>query len=273
VSDYSAPADFLTTLRVCAEQNIPTMLMGPAGTGKTEAVQCVAALLNRPMVKVDCGAVRDAADWFGTPTSIGGRIGWQDSILASALQTEGCIILLDEINRSHSAAQNGLLGALDGTRRVSFPSRAEPVMVAENVMVFASANIGLAFSSTGALDLALLDRFTAVETDYLTPTAEAALIRERVAKFKKDDAETLAEIAAHTRTTNWGALGGRAISTRRLLTVARLWQSFTQRGASPALAVRTLVTAQPDDNYGGNGNNTPRRQLAAHIAKTHADLA
>lgn len=272
VTDYSAPADFLTTLRVCAETNTPTMLIGPAGTGKTEAVQCVAAALGRPMVKIDCGAVRDASDWFGTPTSVGGRIGWQDSVLAAALQTEGCIILLDEINRSHSAAQNGLLGALDGTRRVSFPSRAEPVVVADNVSVFASANIGLAFSSTGAIDLALMDRFTAVETDYLAPSAESSLIRERIGTdFKATDAEALAEIAAHTRTRDWGNMGGRAISTRRLLTVARLWHQFNKRGASPALAVRTLVTAQPDEAYGSS--TTPRRALAAHIARNHSHLA
>jgi len=258
------------TLRVYAQTGAPLLLTGPAGTGKSEAIRWAAARAERPYLKVDCGPVREASDWFGTMTSAGGRIGWQDSALVAALATPGAVILLDEINRSHTAAQNGLLGLLDGSRAVWFPARAEPVTVADGVWICASANIGVSFSGTGALDAALRDRFAVLPCDYLDREDEAALLRRRVPAVSTQTADDLARLAEYTRTSAWCNAGGEAVSTRALIRCAAMCAAFIAAGSREGLAVRALVTMQSDD---GGSSQSPRAQLAAYVARTFPRFA
>ena len=267
--NYTAPADFLTTLTVHARANRAVLLTGPAGTGKTEAVALIASRLGRPMIKIDCSPVRDASDWWGSPTIVDGRIAWQDSALVTAIETDGAIILLDEINRASRYALNGLLGALDGTRTVCFPARSEPVRVAE-VMIFATANVGMQFQGTGAIDAALRDRFTTVPTDYLTVEEEIALLIKKC-EVTHAHAHAIASIAAFTRSAEFGRVQGLAISTRKSILTAEMIQAYISANASPALAIRSLVTHQPDESMGSL--QTPRSVLAAHIVKMHPALA
>lgn len=268
---FTAPPQFLTRLRVHAEVCRPVLLTGPAGTGKTEAAMLVAAEAGRPFVKIDCGPVRESADWFGTQTSVGGRIGWQDSTLVAALATEGAIILLDEINRANTYALNGLLGILDGTRKAHFPQRAEPVTLADGVMVFATANIGLSYAGTGALDRALSNRFTVIPTDYLAPDEEAAVLRKRYPALPTATANAIARIAAHTRTAAFVTAGGEEISTRQALVAADMAVAYAAKGASEALAICGLIDSQSADAQGAA--QSPRAALAAFVARSFPSLA
>ena len=269
---YTAPDRFLLTLKTHAVEGIPVLLVGPAGTGKTEAVIRIAADLSRPFIKFDCGAVRDSIDWFGSPTLIGGRFGWQDSTLVDAFATEGAIILLDELNRASTQSINGLLGLLDGTRLVRFPQRAEPVIRANNVMIFATANMGIDFVGTASLDLAIRDRFTSVPTDYLDAKAEARLLAVRVPSIAAATANALTLIAAYTRTAAWCNAGGTAISTRKLLDCARMAAAFARTNAPESLAVHALCTHQSDESMGGS-SASPRAQLAAYVARSFPSFA
>lgn len=268
---YHAPAQFLTRLRVHAKRNKPVILTGPAGTGKTEAVMLIAAEQQRPFVKIDCGPVRESSDWFGTQTSVGGRIGWQDSTLVAALATEGAVILLDEINRANTHALNGLLGILDGTRKAHFPQRPEAVTLANGVMVFATANIGLDYAGTGTLDRALRNRFTVIPTDYLSVEDEAAVIKRRNPDLAPSTAVALARIAAHTRTPAFFNAGGEPISTRQALVAAEMAVAFAIDGASEGLALHGLIDAQTDETMGGT--QSPRAALAAFITRSFPNLA
>lgn len=268
---YHAPVQFLTRLRVHAKRNKPVILTGPAGTGKTEAVMLIAAEAQRPFVKVDCAPVRESADWFGTQTSVGGRIAWQDSTLVAALATEGAVILLDEINRANTHALNGLLGILDGTRRANFPQRPEAVTLANGVMVFATANIGLDYAGTGTLDRALRNRFTVVPTDYLSVEDEAAVIKRRNPDLAQTFAVALARIAAHTRTLAFVNAGGEPISTRQALVAAEMAVAFGVDGSSEGLALHGLIDSQTDETMGGS--QSPRAALAAFITRSFPNLA
>jgi len=267
---YTAPQSFLTRLRVHAKANRPVLLTGPAGTGKTEAVMLVAAEANRPFVKIDCGPVRESADWFGTQTSVQGRIGWQDSTLVAALATEGAVILLDEINRANTHALNGLLGILDGTRRASFPQRPEAVVLANGVMIFATANIGLDYAGTGSLDRALKNRFTAIPTDYLAPDDEAAVLRKRFASLSATTANAISRIAAHTRTAAFVNCGGECISTRQALVAAQMAVEYALVGAAEGLAIQGLIDSQSSEEMGGG--QSPRAALAAFVTRTYPNL-
>ena len=267
---FTAPPAFLTRLRVHAEVGRPVLLTGPSGTGKTEAVMLTAAALNRPFVKIDCGPVRESSDWFGSQTIVGGRVGWQDSILVAALETEGCFILLDEVNRAATTALNGLFGLLDGTRVAHFPQRSEAVRLAPNVAIFATANIGLSYSGTGAIDRAFGNRFTSIPTDYLAAEDEAALLRKRYPTLPIATANAIARIAAHTRTAAFVASGGDEISTRQALVCADMAVAFVDKGHAVALAIQGLIDSQSSETMGAA--QSPRAALSAHIARSHSEF-
>ena len=267
---FTAPPAFLTRLRVHAEVGRPVLLTGPSGTGKTESVMLTANALGRPFVKIDCGPVRESSDWYGSQTMTGGRVGWQDSTLVAALETEGAIILLDEVNRAASTALNGLFGILDGTRLANFPQRAEAVRLAPNVAIFATANIGLAYSGTGAIDRAFANRFTQIPTDYLAPEDEAALLRKRFPSLPIATANAIARIAAHTRTAAFVASGGDEISTRQALVCADMACAFVDKGHAVALAIQGLIDSQSSETMGAA--QSPRAALSAHIARSHSDF-
>lgn len=261
---YNAPADMLAILSASVAGRVPVLMTGPQGTGKTEAAQYVAARAGRACFVLDCGPVRDASDWFGAPTLIAGRIGWQDSTFVAALATPDAVIVLDELNRSHTAAHSALLPMMDRRRRVVFPQRPEPVEIAPGVAFIATANIGLHHIGTATITPALLSRFAQVPTDYLSESAESALILARVPETPRNFAERLATVCSHTRTTAWAQNGGRAVSTREALTVATLARELDRAGQDRALALRTLIAAQDDDTHGGQ---SPRAQLASLCAR------
>ena len=265
-SHFTAPAAFLTRLKVHAEVGRPVLLTGPSGTGKTEAVMLTAAALGRSFVKIDCGPVRESSDWFGSQTMTQGRVGWQDSTLVAALETEGCVILLDEVNRAATTALNGLFGILDGTRCANFPQRSEAVRLADGVAIFATANIGLSYSGTGAIDRAFSNRFTTIPTDYLAPEDEAALLRKRFAALSITTANAIARIAAHTRTAASVASGGDEISTRQALVCADMAVNFAAKGHTEALAIQGMIDSQSAETMGAA--SSPRAALSAFVART-----
>lgn len=268
---FAIPSDMSATLAAALTARLPVILTGPAGTGKTEAVAWAAARASRPMFVVDAGAVRDSADWFGSPTMSAGRVAWQDSMLVSALATPNAVVLIDEINRSHSSAQAAWLPLLDRRGSIQFPARPEPVTVAEGVTVFATANVGHKHSGTAAITEALWSRFIVIPTDYLEPAAESALIRKRFPAVHQDIADALAGVAAFTRAPSWEQAGGKALSTREALTAAALAASLVQADQSPALALRALVARQPSDTFGGQAS--PAQSLAAYISRQFPTLS
>ena len=74
------------------------MLYGPAGTGKTEFAQQLAARTGRPFALISCDLGTDAATLVGmtVPDAAGGVTAWQDGQLTRAIKTPGCVVCLDE---------------------------------------------------------------------------------------------------------------------------------------------------------------------------------
>ena len=265
IPHFNLPAPMRALMLSALSAQIPALLCGAAGTGKTESVQVVAHELRRPMLIVACAAVRDPSEWFGSPTMHDGRIAWQDSALVAALSTPHAIVLLDEVNRSSIAAQNGILSLLDGQRGIEFPARAGRIAIHPTVSFAATINEGIEYSGTQALDAALASRFTRIETDYMTAKEEAEIVRLRFPSITAAEAKHLAAIAEMTRSQSWTAQEFASISTRAVLLCARLIASMRANNCDDVLlAIRSsFVLAMPSDGMGGA---SARTQLAAYIA-------
>jgi hypothetical protein len=74
------------------------------------------------------------------------------------------------------------------------------IPVANNITFIATANIGNEYTATRAMDRALVDRFVIIEMDVLNKLQEMELLQQLHPDLNKKMAESIAEIAALTRT-------------------------------------------------------------------------
>ena len=157
------------------------MMTGPAGCGKTMAAKALTNSLSRPEFYFNLGATQDPRATLIGNTHFSKKDGtfFSEALFVKAIQTEGAIILLDELSRAHPEAHNILMTVLDeGQRylRLDEADGAPTIKVADGVTFVATANIGNEYTATRVMDRALLDRFIIVEMDVLDVDEEVDLL-------------------------------------------------------------------------------------------------
>jgi len=229
-----------------------TMLLGPAGQGKTFAVKCAVEALGRQSdyFYLNMGATQDPRATLIGNTHFNKETGtiFDESPFVKALRTPNAIIHLDELSRAHPDAWNILLTPVDYIQRylrLDEKLGSETVKVGPGVSFTATANVGNEYTATRVMDKALLDRFTVkIEVDIPSVSEEIALVGEHVPAANRGIVETIAEIAAGTRElTKQGKLE-RFVSTRSVVEMADL----SVDGFSLAeLAEMVIYPDYPDD--------------------------
>ncbi len=178
---------------------VNVMLTGPAGSGKSTVPAEFAAASRRPFFGMECGAVSEGSDWWGEKELDERHTYVNKAALVDALETPGCVIRLDEVNRTHPENANHLFALLDHRRRTWVPLLHREVKVAPGVVIFATLNEGADFIGTNQLDHAFRDRFTVViRTGYPPEKVELAILASRT-KVPKDVAERVVKFANNVR--------------------------------------------------------------------------
>ena len=204
------------------------MLRGDAGTGKTLAVTTVAKVMDRPFFYFNLGATQDPRSTLIGNTHFNKETGtyFAQSTFVKAIQTEGAVILLDELSRAHPEAWNILMTVLDESQRylrIDESPDSEVVKVAEGVSFLATSNEGIQYTSTRKVDFALADRFAILEMDILSKIQQQSLIRHACPKIDDKTVEILTSIYDQINTelaTNNGKIQTR-MSTRSMIRAAR----------------------------------------------------
>jgi len=204
------------------------MLRGDAGTGKTLAVTTVAKVMDRPFFYFNLGATQDPRSTLIGNTHFNKETGtyFAQSTFVKAIQTEGAVILLDELSRAHPEAWNILMTVLDESQRylrIDESPDAEVVKVADGVSFLATSNEGIQYTSTRKVDFALADRFAILEMDILSKLQQESLIRHACPKIDDKTVEVLTSIYDQINTelaTNNGKIQTR-MSTRSMIRAAR----------------------------------------------------
>ena len=205
------------------------MMVGPAGSGKTEAAKALPTATDRPFFYFNLGATQDPrSTLIGNTHFKNNETLFDESAFIKAIKTDNAVILLDELSRAHPEAWNILMTVLDeGQRYLRLDENIDAplVNVASGVSFIATANIGTEYTSTRVLDRALMDRFEVIEVDILSKEREHALLGKRFGNKVEDSLlESVADIADVTR-KEWRSDEGKLstmISTRMTVRICEL---------------------------------------------------
>ena len=248
------------------------LIVGPAGSGKTFAVQSIVDALGRRdhYYYINMGATQDPRASLIGNTHFNKDMGtlFDESPFVKALRTPNSVIHLDELSRAHPDAWNILLTPLDYIQRylrLDEKMGSEIVKVASGVCFIATANIGNEYTATRVMDKALMDRFTVkIEMDILPQNVEMDLIKGHCPDADMTTMLAVTEIAAATREfVSQGKLS-RFLSTRSVKEMAEL----TVDGFNLIeLAEMVIYPDYPDDGGVDSERTMIKQVVQKYVAK------
>ena len=202
-----------------------TLLLGPTGTGKTDIVIRIAKQLNMELNIYDMGAMIDPlTDLLGTHRIKDGNSVFDYSKFVTDVQKPG-IILLDELSRAPLMTNNILFPCLDHRRTLNIEiagsTDIRSVKVHPDCVFIATANIGQEYSGTNDIDAALMNRFNALQVDYLPQEIEAKILNVRTGA-DIEIANKILNVANAIRNAYLVQTISKPISTRETLECAEL---------------------------------------------------
>jgi MoxR-like ATPase len=251
------------------------LMCGPAGCGKTMAANALPEATNRPYFYFNLGATQDPrATLIGNTHFKDGATVFDKSSFVKAIETENAVVLLDELSRAHPEAWNILMTVLDEKQRylrLDEDVDSPVIRVAPGVSFIATANIGTEYTSTRALDRALMDRFEIIEVDILNKEREASLLSKKFPMLTADQINAVADIADITR-NEWRSEEGKLtnmMSTRMSVRVCELLED----GFSLLEAAEVSIVPFFDASGGLDSERTYVKQvIQKHLATAKEDI-
>ncbi len=222
--------------RFACEHQLPLLLKGPTGCGKSRLVEAMAATLGRPLVTVACNDETSASDLLGRWLIRGGDTVWQDGPVTRAVR-QGAILYLDEVAEAREDVIVVLHPLSDHRRELHVDRHDETLVAPREFMLVASFNPGY---RRGPKDLkpSTRQRFVALALDYPEESIEVEIVA-REAGVEPALAKRL--VALGRRIRSLGELGlAETVSTRLLVAAARL-----VRAGLPARAACNAAVVQP----------------------------
>lgn len=174
------------------------MFTGPRGAGKTSLAKQIAAKGNRKCYIVPCMTMNETSQWWGM-MHVSPEKGtyYIPSAFVEAVETPGCVVILDDMNRTDNPkVLNGLFKLLDSERATKIDDLGRYVRVAPGVIFVSTVNEGFEYQGTDPIDLALRSRFSdgVIPVSY-PPQDSISEILVRKASLSKRDSDLLADFA------------------------------------------------------------------------------
>jgi midasin (ATPase involved in ribosome maturation) len=216
----------LSFLALAAKDNLPTLIIGETGTGKTTAVRTLAGKALKPYRRVNLNGGTTADELVGRILLNKEGTYWADGVLTDAVR-KGYWIVLDEINAAGADVLFALHSLLDDDRMLVLAEHdGEIVRPHDEFRLFATMNPSGDYAGTREMSKALMSRFPLVLTaNYPKEKEETDIIVERTG-LKADIAMALVKIAGDARTAHREAKMDFPFSTRDLLNVALIANSL-----------------------------------------------
>jgi len=222
------------------QQQLPLLIKGPTGCGKTRFVEHMAARLGRPLVTVSCHDDLSASDLVGRFLIGQGNTVWSDGPLARAVRS-GAICYLDEVVEARKDTTVVLHPLADDRRILPIERTGEQLTAPPEFMLVISYNPGYQNLLKG-LKPSTRQRFVALSLNYPAPAIERTIVQNETG-VSEAVAGQLVRLATALRQLTDHDLEETA-STRLLVAAGRLAAS----GLPLPLACRAaIVDALTDD--------------------------
>jgi nitric oxide reductase NorQ protein len=237
---YRPVGDECEVFDTAFRQQVPLLLKGPTGCGKSRLVEHMAARLQRPLITVACHDETSAVDLTGRYLVRDGDTLWQDGPVSRAVR-QGAILYLDEFAEARSDVVVVIHPLSDHRRALYVERHDEEIVAAPGFMLVVSFNPGY---QRGLKELkpSTRQRFLAIAMDYPEPDTELEILQGEVG-VDRATGRKLVALAGKLREAEPLGLG-EAPSTRLLVNAARLIQA----GLGPRAACNgAIVEALTDD--------------------------
>nr|CAD6600391.1 CbbQ/NirQ/NorQ/GpvN family protein [Rhizobium sp. TCK] len=215
------------------KRNLPLLLKGPTGCGKTRFVSHMAARLGLPLSTVSCHDDLAAADLTGRYLLKGGDTVWVDGPLTRAVRNGG-VCYLDEVVEARKDVAVVLHPLTDDRRILPLERTGETLEAPAEFMLVVSYNPGYQ-NILKALKPSTKQRFVAIEFDFLPKEQEIAIVSAE-SGLEERHVAPLVNLAQRLRTMKGHDLE-EGVSTRLLVYCASLIES----GLNPREAISAAM--------------------------------
>lgn len=156
------------------QHQLPVLIKGPTGCGKTRFVQYMAHALNLPLYTVACHDDLSATDLVGRHLIGADGTWWQDGPLTRAVR-EGGICYLDEVVEARQDTTVVLHPLADDRRELFIERTGESLVAPSNFMLVVSYNPGYQNLLKG-MKPSTRQRFVAMRFDYPSVEQEVYIV-------------------------------------------------------------------------------------------------
>jgi len=198
--------------------DLPVLIKGPTGCGKTRFIEYMGEKLNRKVYTVVCHDDLSAADLVGRHLIDENGTYWQDGPLTKAVR-EGGICYLDEIIEARKDTTVVLHSLADYRRVLPIDRTGEVIEAHPDFMLVVSYNPGYQNVLKG-MKPSTKQRFISLEFNYPKPDIEEKVIVKE-SGVQSDVAKKLVSIATEIRNLDETDIQ-EAVSTRLLVYAAKL---------------------------------------------------
>ncbi|HWP86342.1 MAG TPA: CbbQ/NirQ/NorQ/GpvN family protein [Burkholderiales bacterium] len=221
---------------------IPVLLKGPTGCGKTRFMEYMAWRLKRPLLTVSCHDDLTAADLIGRYLITNNETVWVDGPLAHAVRCGG-ICYLDEIVEARKDTTVVIHPLADDRRILPMEKHGELLHAPKEFLLAMSYNPGYQ-SVLKELKQSTRQRFVAIEFNYPSAALEKKIIIAETV-IEPAVADQLIRLAEMTRNLKGNGLDEGA-STRLLVHAGKLIAKGIPARAACTGAIAAALTDDPD---------------------------
>lgn len=234
----------LEGVSIAMENQMPVLLIGETGTGKTALVRHLAAITKNGFMRVNHNGGTTIEDILGRYLIDSNGTKWCDGALVKAMK-EGLWYLADEINAASAEINFVYHALLDDDAKITLVEKDNEVIRPHaNFRFFGAMNPPGDYAGTKELNRALLSRFAVVKVDYASPEIEVGILVDRTG-ISKTDAELMVETAGKIRVAHAQEKFRYVLSTRDLLMWAKLKMIYGK--FIPAAEMSVLNKVDTDD--------------------------
>lgn len=226
-----------SVIELAIEHNLPVLLIGETGTGKTSLIREQAINRSKTLTRFSITGETTVDEFVGKYELENGNTVWKDGVLLDAMKS-GKWLVADEVNVALPEILFVLHSLLDDDRMVTVSNHlGEVVKPHEDFRFFATMNPPEEYAGTKELNKAFQSRFSIVlQVHYPEPEIEAKILVDK-AGIESDEAIRMVDVANGLRKAKKDDKIFYTCSTRDLLH----WADVRAKGLDPKDAFKVSV--------------------------------